>query len=117
MSLSIRHAIEVTPSPSTPVRPAIGVQPIVNQPQERGRIPFHDVSKPRILLAKRPYVSDICIEPLIGYRCEICARAIAIESVSANACPGCIVIFASGWSGRLDDIEQTGKVSPQPRPC
>ena len=54
MRLAMRLPIDVASAPAAPVRPPIGIQAVVDQPQKRWRVPLHDVRHARIDLAQRP---------------------------------------------------------------
>ena len=68
MRLTVRLPVNIAPAPAAPVRPALGVQPVVDQSQERRRVAFHDEHEPRIHLAQRTLAADVGLQPRIGDR-------------------------------------------------
>src|ERR1039457_6658710 len=94
MSLAVRLAIDVAPSPTAPIGPAIGVQSVVDQTQERRCIALHDEDKFGIYLPKRPFAADVSVQPLIRHGRQVRAGTIPIVDVTANSGPGGVIVFA-----------------------
>src|SRR5262249_21809864 len=93
--LAIRLPIDVASSPATPTRIAIAVEAVVREAEKGGRVAFHNKCELRIELAQRALGSDVFFQPFVSDSGRIGARAIPVISVSADACPGGVIVFAA----------------------
>ena len=115
--LAVGLPVDIAASPAAPVRPAPGAQAVVDQPQVRRRIPFHDEQEAGIYFAQRTLGADILVQPLIGYQAGIGPGAVAVIKVAANAGPGGVHVLFSVWVAGFDDVDQRRKLAANPGTC
>src|SRR5215467_14086725 len=107
--LAIRLPIDVASAPAAPARIAIAIEAIVREAEKGWRVAFHNESELRIELTQRAFGADVCFQPLVGDRGRIGARAVPVISVSADACPRGVIVFAAIGTTRFDNVMQTGE--------
>src|ERR1041384_4778229 len=115
MRLTVRLAKFVTTAPASPTRIPPTGQSVVDEPQERRRVSFHDECVSRIPLPYRPLAADINIEPFVSDSCEIRAITVVVVNVAADARPRGVGVLFGIWRRWTDNIEEVGKFSSDPR--
>src|SRR5262245_46293474 len=112
--LAVWPPIDVAPAPAAPARIAIAIENIVREAEKGGRVALHNESELRIELTQRAFGADVRFQPFVGDRSRICARAIPVISVSADACPCGVIVFATVGTARFDNVMQAGELTTNP---